>query len=141
MLGAMFNAVEVPDDMAKWYKRRQRNQVSASSSMKQRPQQPDIRKLKSLMDLQEIKRRFWMVTRCARRQSNRDMPKTPFKNGVMDLTHLTGQEYPGLCLTSMVAMKGLLSSNRAVQETDILEKRFVLLLFLSLSMHMMLSKD
>ena len=37
------------------------------------------------------------------------MPRAPFKNGVTDQTRLTGQEYPGLSLITLIAMKGMLS--------------------------------
>jgi hypothetical protein len=45
---------------------------------------------------------------CSRRQSDRSVPRTPFKNGVTDLTRLNGQEYPGLVMLTLVALKGLL---------------------------------
>ena len=51
---------------------------------------------------------FRFLTMCARRQSDRSVPRTPFKNGVTDLTRLNGQEYPGLVMLTLVALKGLL---------------------------------
>ena len=45
---------------------------------------------------------------CARRQSDRQMPRMPFKNGVTDLTRLNGQEYPGLVFLTLVTIKPLL---------------------------------
>lgn len=61
------------------------------------------------------------------------MPKSPFKNGVTDLTRLTGQEYPGLCLITLVAMKGMLDQHH--------EKQFVSLLFMSLALNCWLTMD
>jgi hypothetical protein len=51
---------------------------------------------------------FRFLTMCSRRQSDRSVPRTPFKNGVTDLTRLNGQEYPGLVMLTLVALKGLL---------------------------------
>ena len=44
----------------------------------------------------------------SRRQSDREFPRTPFRNGVTDLTRLNGQEYPGLVMLTIVSLKGLL---------------------------------
>jgi hypothetical protein len=41
-------------------------------------------------------------------QSDRSVPQTPFKNGVTDLMQLNGQEYPGLVMLTLIALKGLL---------------------------------
>jgi hypothetical protein len=51
---------------------------------------------------------FRFLTMCARRQSDRQMPRMPFKNGVTDLTRLNGQEYPGLVFLTLVTIKPLL---------------------------------
>jgi hypothetical protein len=51
---------------------------------------------------------FRFLTMCSRRQSDHSVPRTPFKNGVTDLTRLNGQEYPGLVMLTLVALKGLL---------------------------------
>jgi hypothetical protein len=51
---------------------------------------------------------FRFLTMCSRRQSDRSVPRTPFKNGVTELTRLNGQEYPGLVMLTLVALKGLL---------------------------------
>jgi hypothetical protein len=51
---------------------------------------------------------FRVLTMYSRRQSDREVPRTPFRNGVTDLTRLNGQEYPGLVMLTVVALKGLL---------------------------------
>jgi hypothetical protein len=51
---------------------------------------------------------FRFLTLYSRRQSDREVPRTPFRNGVTDLTRLNGQEYPGLVMLTIVALKGLL---------------------------------
>lgn len=74
------------------------------------------------------------------------MPRTPFKNGVTDLTWLNGQEYPGLCLLSLVAMKGIFyetKKNDKAQHSKLrkLEKHFSLLLLLMLSLEARLTQE
>ena len=51
---------------------------------------------------------FRYLTMYSRRQSDREVPRTPFRNGVTDLTRLNGQEYPGLVMLTIVALKALL---------------------------------
>jgi hypothetical protein len=48
----------------------------------------------------------------ATRQSDRDIPKTPFNNGVTSLTRLSGQEYPGLMMLTMVSLDKMLPSRK-----------------------------
>jgi Plavaka transposase len=86
--------------------------------------------LKELFNKPEFEKRFRVVTNAARRQSDREMPRAPFKNGVTDQTRLTGQEYPGLCLVTLVAMKGMLS----VRGKKTIESSFVKLIFMTLSL-------
>jgi hypothetical protein len=59
---------------------------------------------------------FRFLTLCSRRQSDRSVPRTPFKNGVTDLTRLNGQEYPGLVMLTLVALKRLFHE-RVVDES------------------------
>jgi hypothetical protein len=61
---------------------------------------------------------FRFLTMCSRRQSDRSVPPTPFKNGVTDLTRLNGQEYPGLVMLTLIALKGLLQERVDVSWHD-----------------------
>jgi hypothetical protein len=92
--------------------------------------------LKKLFNKSEFEKRFRVVTNAARRQSDREMPRAPFKNGVTDQTHLTGQEYPGLCLITLVAMKGMLHGH-----SKSLETLFAQLIFMTLSLECALTLD
>jgi hypothetical protein len=58
---------------------------------------------------------FCFLTMCSRCQSDREVPCTPFKNGVTELTQLNGQEYAGLVMLTLVALKGIL--NNKLDET------------------------
>lgn len=73
------------------------------------------------------------------RQSDRDMPKTPFKNGVTDLSCLNGQEYPGLVMLTVVAMKGMLSNMDPISLQH--KKETIRLLFMSLSLNEQMCKE
>ena len=88
-----------------------------------------------------------MIQKATRRQSDRDMPRTPFRNGVTELTKMSGQEYPGLCLLASVCMKGILITDKERDNPALknrnrdIERRFSLLLFLSLSLEKMFSAE
>ena len=64
------------------------------------------------------------------------MLRATFCNGVTDQTHLSGQEYPGLCLITLVAMKGMLSPAGPV-----IEKGFYNLIFTSLCLEVVLTQE
>ena len=44
------------------------------------------------------------------------MPRTPFRQGVTELTRLCGQEYPGLVLLTTLAMENCLTSNKKLSK-------------------------
>jgi hypothetical protein len=95
--------------------------------------------LKRVFDKVEFERRFRVVTLAARRQSDRSMPRAPFKNGVTDQTRLTGQEYPGLCLISLIAMKGMLLHGG--QQHASIEEGFCSLIFMALCLECALTQS
>jgi hypothetical protein len=61
---------------------------------------------------------FHYLTMYAWRQSDREVPCTPFRNGVTNLMHLNGQEYPGLVMLSLVALKGLLHNKLPLRKQE-----------------------
>ena len=126
-LSALYNTVDIPKNLLAWFKKRMSRPLI--DSMSSRPSVPDASKLKVVFNKVEFERRIRIVTRSSRRQSDRNMPRSPFKNGVSDLTKLTGQEYPGLILMTLCCMKGMLPPDQ-----EPLERKFSLLLFLSLSL-------
>ena len=71
-------------------------------------------------------------------QSDRNMPRAPFKNGVTDQTRLTGQEYPGLSLITLIAMKGMLS-HKGLHPS--LEAGFSSLIFMALCLECALTQE
>ena len=64
------------------------------------------------------------------------MRRAPFCNGVTDQTRLSGQEYPGLCLVTLVAMKGMLSPAGPT-----IEKGFYNLIFIALCLEVALTQE
>jgi hypothetical protein len=56
-----------------------------------------------------FERRIKIAKEIATRQSDRDVTKTTFNNGVTSLTRLSGQEYPGLVMLTMVNLEKMLS--------------------------------
>ena len=69
----------------------------------------NFKKLPKLFKKPKFEKNIQVVQHASQWQSDCNMPQAPFCNGVTDQTHLSGQEYPGLCLVTLVAMKGMLS--------------------------------
>ena len=125
LLDSIFEMADLPIDFLRWYQSNPRNP-------EQKP--PLGQSPKKQLPKAEFERRFRILTSTSRRQSDRDMPKTPFKNGVTELTRLNAQEYPGLCMLTMVALKGLLhpkKKNKPKQLEDQSERDYAI----SLSKH------
>lgn len=81
---------------------------------------------------------FCFLTMCARRQSDQQMPRMPFKNGVTDLTRLNGQEYPGLVFLTLVTIKPLLYESTMHQEWH---GSIIKVLWMMLSLNEMMSLE
>jgi hypothetical protein len=89
-------------------------------------------------DQAEFERRIKIAKEIAPRQSDRDIPKTPFNNGVTSLTRLSGQEYPGLVMLTMVTLERMLPSRK--HHDVAIEKGLSRLLWLTLSLDVCLNK-
>lgn len=152
MLTCLFQCVEIPSDLSRWCKRRWKNPNQPGAGLDRRPTvrrakrdksgrpapvpNQEAESSKEIFNKVEFERRVRVVTQSAKRQSDKDMPRTPFKNGVTELTRLTGQEYMGLILVTLAAMKGCVVGAAG----DMLEKAYSLVLFLSMSLHMSLTR-
>ncbi len=124
----------LPEEYIKWYQ---------SSRQNNSPDIGDISQYPLLIHKAEFETRVRLLTMSARRQSDRDYPRTPFKNGVTDLTHLNSQEYPGLVMLAMVALKGLFHNGTCTSysEAEKLERKVANLLFQSLSLYEMMTVE
>ena len=96
----LFLMSDLPQSFLSWY--RSRNPLPHA--------RPNVNITESQFYIKKSKfeQIFRFLTMYSRRQSDREVPRTPFKNGVTDLTRLNGQEYPGLVMLTLVALKGLL---------------------------------
>jgi hypothetical protein len=89
-------------------------------------------------DQAEFKRRIKIAKEIATRQSDRNIPKTQFNNGVTSLTRLSGQEYPGLVMLTMVNLDKMLPSRN--NHDMAIEKGYSILLWPTLSLNVCLNK-
>jgi hypothetical protein len=105
--GIMKNAMEklfllsdLPDSFLEWY-----DDEDALASNRPRVNITDSQLYINKPKFEAI---FRYLTMYSRQQSDREVPRTQFRNGVTDLTRLNGQEYPGLVMLTIVVMKALL---------------------------------
>ena len=137
LLQSLFTHTTVFPLFQTWYNKRCRN--FATGATEDRPKYTGPKKRNILFRQSEFERRFRSVNRAACRQSDRSVPRCPFKHGVTTLTRLSGQEYPGLCLLTMVCLEGIINLEHDVAR--VLEKKYCYLLWMSLSLEVMLTKE
>jgi len=103
-------------------------------------QRPSVayKKLPKAFNQPEFEKWARVVLSAACRQSDRSMPRMPQNKGcgLTQQTKMNGQEIPGLCLITLVCMKGMLHDKDAVQEWA-----FANLLFMTLAMECVLQKE
>jgi hypothetical protein len=147
LLLAIFRFRDVNKELNEWFQRRveaqDAHQESPSEAEDPRPKGDHSSGLSFKLDLPSCEKRLRVLTHASRRQSDRNFPKTPFKNGVTGLTRLTGQEYVGLCLLVMVMLKGTFSqieanNSKERREWEKVEDDFILLCMLTLSLDTLL---
>jgi hypothetical protein len=99
-MNKLFLTAKLPEKFLAWY-----NDDNALASV-----QPKITITESQLYINKPKFEaiFHFLTLYSRQQSDREVPQTPFRNGVTDLTRLNGQEHPGLVMLTIIALKGLL---------------------------------
>ncbi|MGH7974201.1 MAG: hypothetical protein ACREBR_01650, partial [bacterium] len=137
MLCAVYHHAIVPPVLKNWMSKRKAG--SRLGNMKNRPK--NLKKYaKSQFRGNEFERRMRNVSFLASRQSDRDMPRSSFKNGVSQLTRLCGQEYPGLILLTIVCMGNILG-DVTYDEARRVERKYCLLLWRSLSLEKMLTEE
>jgi hypothetical protein len=97
----LFLLCKLPNDFQEWFHDPDRTNDTPKPTL-------TIENRDYLINKAKFEAIFRFLTMCSRRQSDREVPRTPFKNGVTDLTRLNGQEYPGLVMLTLVALKGIL---------------------------------
>ena len=130
LLRNLYDSVEIPDRFKEYWKIVDQGTCSYANLTKNYPSSLDpTENKKHCFDQSEYERRIRVLVSSAKRQSDCSMIKcSTFCNGVTQLSRLSGQEYPGLILLTLVAIDGLMSS---VTE----EKKFCLLLNNSLVLY------
>ena len=130
LLLATFEYTSASDVLQAWFSCRCKDKHSGHLSLK-----PSIdgESNKGLANCAKFRNRICLVLQVVTWQSDCLMPKMPFNNGVTGLTQLAGQEYPGLCLLTMLSIDGLLGNAS-------IEKSFAKLLWLSLSLEKLLTE-
>jgi hypothetical protein len=96
MLGGAFYHVVPPRKVSLWCEKRYSS--NTRGKMSQRPADHNFTESMVKTDQAEFERRIKISREIATRQSDHDIPKTPFNNGVTRMTRLSGQEYPGFDL-------------------------------------------
>jgi hypothetical protein len=110
MLEGVFSHVVPPRKVYIWCEKRYSSNVRGN--MSHRPADHYFTGSMVKTDQSEFERRIKIANEIATRQSDRDIPKTPFNNGVTSLTRLSGQEYPGLVMMTMVTLEKMLPSRK-----------------------------
>ena len=86
LLQSVYSHVEVDDDVSDWCDRRYSGDTTEDIKSRPLPKNATMK-----VDQAEFERRLKMVKEVSSRQSDRDVPKTPFNHGVTCLTRLIGQ--------------------------------------------------
>jgi hypothetical protein len=89
MLEGVFSHVVPSRKVALWCEKRYKFNIRGR--MTDRPTEHNFTESMVKSDQTEFERRIKIAKDIATRQSDRDIPKTPFSNGVMSLTRLLGQ--------------------------------------------------
>jgi hypothetical protein len=89
MLEGVFSHVVPPRKVSFWYEKRYISNVRGN--MNHRPADHHFTESMVKTDQAEFERGIKIAKDIAKRQSDRDIPKTPFNNGVTSLTRLSGK--------------------------------------------------
>jgi hypothetical protein len=106
--------------------------------MTDRPTKQNFTESMVKIDQAEFGRRINIAKDIATRQSDRNIPKTPLNNGVTSLAILSGQEYPGLVMLTMVTLEKMLPSRN--NHDVAIEKGYSRLLLITMSLNGCLNK-
>jgi hypothetical protein len=109
MLEGVFSHVAPPRKVSLWCEKRYNSNIRGR--MTDRPTEHKFTESMVKTDQAEFERRIKIDEEVASRQSDRDIPKTSFNNCLTSLTRLSGQEYPGLIMLTMVTLYKMLPSS------------------------------
>jgi hypothetical protein len=81
-----------PKKVALWCEKRYNSNIRGRGKITDRPTEHDFTEPMVKTDQAEFERRIKISKEIATIQSDRDIPKKPFNNGIISLTRLPGQE-------------------------------------------------
>ena len=112
LLRNLYHSVEIPTRFKDYWKHVNRGTYSYDYLIKNYPScLTNSESRKHIFDTTEYERRIRVLVSSAKRQSDRSMVKcSSFRDGVTQLSRLSGQEYPGLVLLTILALDGLMST-------------------------------
>ena len=88
----------------------------------------------------EFERRVRLLSAIAKRQSDRNLPRSTFTKGVTTLSGISGQEYIGLSVLSIIALPGCIDISDKVERLQV-EEQFSELLWLGVSLYETFNSD
>jgi hypothetical protein len=136
MLEVVLSHVVPPRKVSLWCEKIYNSNIRGR--MTDRPTENNFTESMVKTDQAEFERRINIAKEIATIQSDPDIQKTPFNNGVTILTRLSGQEYPGLVMLTMVMLEKLLPSRNNPDVS--IKKGHSRLLWLTLSLNICLNK-
>ena len=138
----LYDSVDIPKRFKQYWKMVERGRCSYKDLNQKYPKLLDTSDIKQHnFDSTEYERRIRVLVSAAKRQSDRSMVKcSSFRNGVTQLSRLSGQEYPGLLLLTFVALDGLMSSKIEERNFRLLLNKS-LVLYQSLMVHQLTETD
>ena len=96
--------------------------------------------IKKKFALAEFEKRIRLLSSMAKRQSDRNWPRSTFTKGVSTLAGISGQEYIGLSVLTLVALPGCIDIDD-VEERLMVEEQFSELLWLGVSLYETFNSD
>lgn len=114
LLRNLFDSFEIPTRFNAYWRQVNNSITTYEDLIEKYPTGPtQSESLKHTFDSTEYERRIRVLVAAAKRQSDRSMIKcSTFRSGVTQLSRLSGQEYPGLVLLTILALDGLMTNNR-----------------------------
>ena len=99
-----------------------------------------VKKKRKLICIAEFERRIRLLSAIAKRQSDRNLPRSTFTKGVSTLSGISGQEYIGLSVLSIIALPGCIEISDKTKRLEV-EKQFSELLWLGVSLYETFNSD
>ena len=112
LLRNLYDCAQLPERFLSYWERITTDTLSYDDLIKEYPKNLSKSEKKQKIDSTEYERRICILVSSAKQQSDCPMIKcSTFYNGVTQLSRLTGQEYPGLILITIISINDLMSTS------------------------------